>query len=225
MKCLKTEWIKVSALFFLASCTAFAEPRTAVAQIPQFKYADLGVIGTDPGYGSLPIIINNHDEIIITTDDGKSTPTSFLISGMQKKDLSKAPGIDQSKCKFVAITMNDKEEVLGEGYSREDEKSHALLYQDGQIQEIVPLQPAARKDDNTSYIGINNQGQMIGDTTLFNRDSSGHAHGFLYENGEMKDLLSITLVQAINAKGQIAGLVYDESGELTAAIPDCGRQQ
>jgi probable HAF family extracellular repeat protein len=125
----------------------------------------------------------------------------------------------------VANAINNQGTVVGNSNVPGDETSHAFLWQSGVMSDLGVL-PG---DFGSVALGINNEGQVVGDSA----DENGE-HPFLWQNGVMTNLndlipaaspLFLIDANGINSRGEISGLAYDtNTGELRGylAIPTNG---
>lgn len=127
-----------------------------------------------------------------------------------------------------ATAINNFGQIVGYvgGYNTDgiSFRQHAFLYQNGVMADLgilgnpasVPNYPISRAND------INDSGQIVGDSGIFDGDINLGHHGFLYEDGQMKDLLTLSGYNinplAINESGQIVGDFPTSDPEIRHAV-------
>ena len=150
------------------------------------------------------------------------TCTSFAIHAVlweddrafQLKDLGN-PGAD-------AYAINDHGQAVGYVVSADGTTFVASLWQNGGVKDLGIL-----PGDSASFAtGINNRGQVVGSTFLFEPDGNNWAHGFIWQDNALTDLntlvpsdsnLYIVAASNINERGQISGMATVLTG------PDAGK--
>jgi probable HAF family extracellular repeat protein len=125
----------------------------------------------------------------------------------------------------VPNAINNSGQVVGMSDLKGDKKTHAFLWQSGQVISDLGTLPG---DFLSIAYSINDSGQIVGTSC----DVKSNCRAFLWQNGKMYDLnalvsstSSLYLVSAndINDYGEIVGQAFDESGaQLPAfiATPD-----
>jgi probable HAF family extracellular repeat protein len=118
-----------------------------------------------------------------------------------------------------AWAINNLGQVVGFSDLSGDTTTHAFLWtEENGIQDLGTL----AGDFESQAYGVNDKRQIVGQSC----DQSGNCRGFLWQNGVMTDLNTLTapdslyVVQAngINAAGEIAGIAFDESSGETSAF-------
>jgi probable HAF family extracellular repeat protein len=153
--------------------------------------------------------INNHGEIVGRWEAGAGGFHGFLYSRGEFVSFD-VPFAGATST--VASGINARGEIVG-GYMTPGE-SHGFLYKRGQFFKVDAPLP------DIQYFGanaINNRGHIAGGYV----PQSGPGHGFLYKRGTFVtvdvplDLLPINggqWVSSINARGDLLGQYYDDSG-------------
>jgi len=165
---------------------------------------DLGSLG---GTYGLAVALNNRGQVIGNSSlAGDQTSHGFLWPSPDGKmiDLRTLGG---SYTEPHAI--NDVGAVTGASFISGDTAFHAVLWTEGKVLDLGVVSGDLCAEGQA----INSTGQIVG---YSNHDSclSEHAHGFLWENGELVDLnqlvtnsTSLTVVEGvfISDRGEIAG--------------------
>ncbi len=115
----------------------------------------------------------------------------------------------------IAYNINNQDQVVGVSDLSGDTNYHAFLWTKATgMQDLSTLSG----DVNSSAVGINDQGVVVGGSI----DSAGNSRAFLWQNGVMTDLNTLTTNPplyllfgcAINSDGVITGLGLTSTGEL-----------
>ena len=111
-----------------------------------------------------------------------------------------------------AVGISDNGQVVGWSLNTEG-RQHAFLYSNGAILDLGTL---SNTTDSIAF-GVNNQGQVVGESFSGNNPSYTGSRGFLYSNSAMQELGSLaggnTQAFGINNAGQVVG----ESRSASAA--------
>ena len=120
-----------------------------------------------------------------------------------------ATPLDAAWANSIARDINEKQQIAGQG--TESGQARAFLWEEGKdaVNLGLPATPdyVPLPDDLSRARGINEDGAVVGEWRL----GRGRLKAFLYEDGQMKDLIptdprwSLTGAQAINETGQIVG--------------------
>lgn len=123
-----------------------------------------------------------------------------------------------------ALAINQNGISVGFAYHRDENTYHATLWI--RPEEMIDLGSVG--DDPCSFAqGINEAGQVVGDSTPNDCQAFDVSRGFLWENGSIADLnalilepsqLYIRYAYAINARGEIAVNGVDHNGLEQAAL-------
>ena len=170
--------------------------------------------------------INDRGQVVGGSGPICATPSSFALSAhamLWQNGSATELGSFGGVMNNFAWAINNLGQVVGFSDLSGDTTTHAFLWtEENGIQDLGTL----AGDFESQAYGINDRRQIVGQSC----DQSGNCRGFLWQNGLMTDLNTLTapdslyVVQAsgINAAGEIAGIAFDEStGETPAflAIP------
>lgn len=127
------------------------------------------------------------------TGDTSGVFHAFVFSGGKLTDLGSLGG------NSIAGKINAAGQMIGtSNVSALDASFHAVIYTGGKVIDLGTL-----GGPQSFAYGINDSGQVVGSADT----KSGHAHPFLYQNGQLTDLAPLGLggfAADINNKGQIA---------------------
>jgi len=206
-------------------------------QMIDLSKVDPSLFGTNPDDGtsfSYAFAINASGQVAGISDvykDGVSRGThAFLYSNGQMQDLG-VLSEDASQRGFSSpASINSSGQVVGYSniYKNGNFKgTHAFLYSNGAMQDLGALGEDSAGNVSSSAIAINDAGEVIGNSNIYDGANFVTEHAFLYSDGQMKDLNTlidsssgITLVnaRAINASGQIACFAHLASGAQRAVL-------
>jgi probable HAF family extracellular repeat protein len=174
---------------------------------------DLGVLSTYvTGSGtysmSMALGINNSGRIVGKSYTSLGRYHAFFYDEGQMTDLGVLPGNDQSQ----ARSINDIGQIVGA--TEPSGPIQAFIYYNSAMTPVGTL-----GGTQSSAYGINNHGQIVGDSWVTNSGLSDTA--FVYSNGTMQalgNLGNLTAIQgfAINDNGQITG--YAGTGGSSTAV-------
>ncbi len=180
------------------------------------KRIDLGTLG---GRSSEAARIDDHGQVIGTSDLRESTPRSlhqhaFIWQNGKMTDLGTLGGANSR-----AIAINDHGQVIGVSDTAATGHHHGFLWQNGRMTDLGTL-----GGWTSDPVAINDHGQIVGQSTT--RGGTVHAllgEAFLWQDGKMTDLgplpshpvchhkLAVlcesihTVATAINDRGQVVG--------------------
>lgn len=171
---------------------------------------DLGSLG---GTCTVPEDINNRGQIVgIGSVAGDAFHRAFLWENGSLRDLGGFNGNNTG-----AIAINEKGEAVG--YAQ-----HAALWK--HVGELTDLGTVG--SDPCSFAqGVNDSGQIVGDSSPSDCVSFNTSRGFIWESGSIADLnalvpasspLYIIYAYTINNRGEIAVNGIDETGFEQAAL-------
>ncbi|MCC6443114.1 MAG: hypothetical protein IT210_06605 [Armatimonadetes bacterium] len=184
----------------------------SVGAAPRYTITGLGILPdkiSTSVYGNHSI--NKKGDVVGHCNNGGVSDNLFgdFYSGNVAFLWSKQDGIQAlpllpGKAYASAFTLNDRGQILGlAGNSWQD--AYAVLWEKGTIRDLGAL-----PGDTTSFLqGINNRGQIVGNSSLFAGDVIVHEYPVLLEKGQRVALPMGSLVsgQAYNINGteQIIG--------------------
>lgn len=160
------------------------------------QMTDLGTLAPDGDPGkSVAHAINGSGQVVGEADLEDFAGThAFLYENGQMTDLGALGGSNYS----VAYDINDEGQVVGES------NLDGFLWQDGEMSSLGDIEPAA----------INDSGQVVGSTCVFDGGEGCNDHAVVYEGGQIQKLNDLVdpasgwdLDRAtdINEGGQIVG--------------------
>jgi probable HAF family extracellular repeat protein len=166
------------------------------------QMTDLGTLG---GTQSIAYGIDNAGQIVGAAFNSAQNSHAFLYAGGIMNDLGTLGGPNS-----YATAVNAAGQITGysdlTGSSSGDSLYHAFLYTGGQLNDLGILSPYT----DSNGVQINSSGQIIGGLYSTSLDSNS----FLYNNGGMTNLTTVTslaAVTAFNDHGQYTG--YKTSGQ------------
>jgi probable HAF family extracellular repeat protein len=182
-----------------------------------FLYSNGSMTDLGTPYGtssSTGVAINSAGQII-----GEATTVSYQPNGFESSQQNEflysggrwtlLPGSAGN-----GYFINDSGMVTGPGTN-----SLAFAYQNGTMTSLGTL-PAPFSSQGSSPVGINNAGQIIGESV------GSYTHAFLYSDGIMTDLGTLdgidAYASAINSAGQVVGYSDFSSGPADAFLYENG---
>ena len=186
------------------------------------KMRNLGTLGGIIGQANA---INNQGQVVGDSDlAGDLVSHPFLWErGKKIKDLGSLEGSFAT-----AEWINDVGEVIGFSFTKGDEVLHAFLWKRGVLTDLGTLEG----DISSNAFGINNKGQVVGQSWFFDGQEVTASHAFLWENGgPMVDLntlvvnpsdLQLTEANFITDRGWIVanGLLPNGDKRVGILIPE-----
>jgi probable HAF family extracellular repeat protein len=129
-------------------------------------------------------------------------------------DLGTLPGDDGS----AAAAVNDARVVVGESGNEDQRRSHAVMWDKGQVVDLGTL--PAPFDARSMATAVNDSNQVAG----VSYDADGNSHAFVWANGVMRDLGTLggtsSYAESINAAGVVAGWSFTAAGDFRGFIWD-----
>ena len=159
----------------------------------------------DLGPSSAAYAINNNNQVVGAAKVSSGNYHAFLYSNGKMTDLG-TPGGPGS----IATGINDSGQVVGYANTSSSADDRSFLYSNGNMVDLGMLPGGS----NCWARGINDSGQVVGEANTTNPPTypgSVSSHAFLYSNGKITDLNTLTSgsgwlltdARAINANGQI----------------------
>jgi probable HAF family extracellular repeat protein len=151
------------------------------------------------------------------------TCTSFAIHAVLWENDTASQLADLGHTGSDAYAINDHGQAVGYVVSADGTTFVASLWQNGGVKDLGIL-----PGDSASFAtGINNRGQVVGSTFLFEPDGNNWSHGFIWQDNVLTDLntfiskdsnLSIIAASNVNERGQISGMATVLTGPDTGKI-------
>ncbi len=154
-------------------------------------------------------------------------PHAFLYRDGKSTDLGTGWGSGSGS---AATDANNKGVVVGTHFRSQGSPVRAVLWQNGKLRDLGTLGGSTDQQWSTESEAnaVNDKGQVVG-TAL---PKSGYPlHGFLWQNGRMKDLGTLggnseaTVAQDINEKTQITGSSQNAAGQTNAFLWEAGKMR
>ena len=199
-------------------CPPSKQPGTTVLPV-MWERGEVRALPTLPGEPDGFVQgLNNQGQAVGAT----GTCTSFAIHAVlwENDQAFQLPDLGQTGSDAYAI--NDHGQAVGYVVSADGTTFVASLWQNDGVKDLGIL-----PGDSAAFAtGINNRGQVVGSTFLFEPDGNNWAHGFIWQDNVMTDLntfiskdsnLFIVAASNINERGQISGMA------LVLAGPDTGK--
>jgi probable HAF family extracellular repeat protein len=158
--------------------------------------------------------------------EGDQAQHAFLWERGKMHDLGSLGGHNST-----ANWLNEAGDVIGVSGTADDQTIHAVLWKHGRLIDLGLVSG----DNDSNAIGINSQGQVVGQSWFFDGQDTTASHAFLWENdGPMVDLntlvsnrtdLNLTEANFITDRGWIVvnGLLPNGDARAAILIPDCDR--
>ena len=199
-------------------CPPSKQPGTTVLPV-MWEKGEVRALPTLPGEPDGFVQgLNNQGQAVGAT----GTCTSFAIHAVlwENDQAFQLPDLGQTGSDAYAI--NDHGQAVGYVVSADGTTFVASLWQNDGVKDLGIL-----PGDSAAFAtGINNRGQVVGSTFLFEPDGNNWAHGFIWQDNVMTDLntfiskdsnLFIVAASNINERGQISGMA------VVLAGPDTGK--
>jgi probable HAF family extracellular repeat protein len=143
--------------------------------------------------------INSSSQIVGTSELSSGGKRAVIYGSVSTQDLSSLAGIPSN-----ALAINDNGQIVGDTFAFDGVgsfTSSGFSILNGAIQFLPSL-----GGDATGANDVNNKGDIVGYSRLTN---GGRTHAFLYRNGVMQDLGTLTATEsaayAINESGAVVG--------------------
>jgi probable HAF family extracellular repeat protein len=188
---------------------------------PSHKMRNLGTLG---GTFGAAVAINSSGQVAGTSNlQGDQTAHPFLWQHGSLGDLGTLGGSFAT-----ANWMNDPGEVIGFSFLVNDEVLHAFLWRQGRMIDLGTVEG----DASSNAFGINNRGQVVGQSWFWDGHQVTASHAFLWEHcGPMVDLntlvsnptdLYLTEANFITESGLIVanGVLPNGDGRAAILIPE-----
>jgi probable HAF family extracellular repeat protein len=124
----------------------------------------------------------------------------------------------------IALAINNPGQVVGTSALNGNKANHAFVWTKQKGMQDLGRLPG---DVNSAAVGINDRGEIIGQSYGVAGPINGNPRPFLWRNGVMIDLntlvpadapLYLLVASAINAQGEIAGFGVTQTGDLHAFL-------
>jgi probable HAF family extracellular repeat protein len=163
--------------------------------------------------------LNNQGQAVGAT----GTCTSFAIHAVLWENDTAFQLADLGHTGSDAYAINDHGQAVGYVVSADGTTFVASLWQNGGVKDLGIL-----PGDSAAFAtGINNRGQVVGSTFLFEPDGNNWSRGFIWQDNAMTDLntfiskdsnLFIVAASNINERGQISGMALVLTGPDTGKV-------
>ncbi|MDQ2686723.1 MAG: DUF3466 family protein [Armatimonadota bacterium] len=196
----------------------------------QGKMSDLGTL---KGFGSsIGNSINSKQQIVGAAhihEINSSPESAFLSESDVLVALKGVKRYSESRCWDVNESGQSTGSITMEGLTA---YTHAFLYSGGSLTDLGTLVPKSQPwHDFPPYsegFAVNNQGQIVGSTTVsrLGTDGATHQHAFLYVRGRMTDLgvppgFTDSQGSGLNDQGQVIGSTFVTSRQDPRAQNRC----
>jgi probable HAF family extracellular repeat protein len=172
--------------------------------------------------------INNAGQIVGTSSMYSGDPYVIITRAFfYDNNLLSDIGLEENVRLTQAYGINNVGQIVGGCTTNLDDYSwsrlyHAFLYTGSTVTDLGTL-----GGDYSEALGINDNGQIVGDSTITSGDSISHA--FLYENGVMQDLGTfggyLSVAYAIDNGGDVVGVADHIDGSSSAFVYSYGAMQ
>ena len=200
-------------------CPTSKQPGTTVLPV-MWEKGEVRALPTLPGEPDGFVQgLNNQGQAVGAT----GTCTSFAIHAVlwENDQAFQLPDLGQTGSDAYAI--NDHGQAVGYVVSADGTTFVASLWQNDGVKDLGIL-----PGDSAAFAtGINNRGQVVGSTFLFEPDGNHWTHGFIWQDNVLTDLntlvskdsnLSIVAASNINERGQISGMALVLTGPDTGKV-------
>jgi probable HAF family extracellular repeat protein len=184
------------------------------------KIINLGTLG---GTSGAAVAINKRGQVAGGSDlSGDDISHAFLWSHGKMKDLG---ALEDGSA--GANWLNDTGQVIGISTVEDFTAFHGFLWSEGKLLDLGTV----TGDNNSNAFGINDSGQVVGQSWTFDGDTTTASHAFLWESGEMVDLnelvsnhtnLVLTEASYIDVNGEIIarGLLPNGDVHTVVLVPE-----
>lgn len=159
--------------------------------------------------GINPNSINNLGHIVGTIQIPSSKPDEYIFHAVLYKDGKTIDLGTLGGENSIAGDINDSDLIVGRSDTK-NRQSHAFFYGKGKMNDLGTLP----KHTASSAFGVNNAGQIVGNSSR--RNHSFDSHAFIYAKGKMTDIGTlggeISFVGGINDAGQVVGGAQMKNG-------------
>lgn len=166
---------------------------------------------------SIPLAINDHDQIVGTYDYARNSTTSqttsrgYLHDGSVFLDLNDPQAVADTR----PTGINNDGQIAGYFHDASGH-DHGFVLTNGSFANIDD--PLASQS-GTHVTGINNRGDLVG--TYY--DVAGAIHGFYYTGGTFTTIdgptgTTLQSINGINSSGQIVGVSKDNTGNTEGFV-------
>ena len=199
-------------------CPSSKQPGTTVLPV-MWEKGEVRALPTLPGEpDGFAQGLNDQGQAVGAT----GTCTSFAIHAVLWENDRAFQLADLGQAGADAYAINDHGQAVGYVVSADGTTFVASLWQNGGVKDLGIL-----PGDSAAFAtGINNRGQVVGSTFLFESDGNHWSRGFIWQDNAMTDLNTlipkdsnffINAASNINERGQISGMATVLNG------PDAGK--
>jgi probable HAF family extracellular repeat protein len=179
-------------------------------------------LGTGDQMSSVAAGLNDKDQVtgtIASSTSSSYTAHAFLYSSGAMSDLGVPPGGTVSG----ASAINNSGQIVGNASFNSSGASYAFLYSAGSWSNLGVFQGAQSPPASSLALGVNNSGQVTGACGACTTPGNFNEYAFLYSNGVMANLGTLSGYQSsfatgINNKGEVVGWSGNGFGQYHAFL-------
>ncbi len=163
----------------------------------QGAFTELGTLG---GQSTYAVDINNHGQVVGTSQNGYGEMHAFLWEKGHMTDLGTLGGM-----RSVATAINDRGQIIGRSTDLQ-EQTHYVLWDNGSMTDLGQLVPG----------GINRRGEIVGSDLSY--DSAEVFDRGTLTRLPLPDGWDLGGASAVNDKGLIVGAARNASGDYDPVL-------